>query len=123
MVRFDAISDARFLTSLEDLGTSAHLEVLATLDYIARNQYTWDRFVAAFNWRPLHLSGQDTFPGANELHEFIIQGPSSQLYNITGYTYETVVVVCAIGFASSAKYSVMSCSGASTSSMNDGERY
>lgn len=96
MVKFDTLSDARFLSSLQDLGLTANIEVLRTLDEIAQRSFTWSQFVDAFGWQPLNLQGQDTFPGAMQLHEFAITTVSNHLYRIVGYTQENIVVVCAI---------------------------
>jgi len=68
VVRFDALSDARFVPSLQDMGTLT----------------------------PLNLVGSDIFPGANVLHQFVINTTSTRQFNIVGYTHENVVVVCAV---------------------------
>jgi len=84
------------MSSLQDLGTAAQVGVLRALDQIAEQHYSWLQFTTEFGWRPLDLSGPDTFPGANELHEFIVQTASKQLYKVIGYSYDNVIVVCAI---------------------------
>lgn len=96
LVKFDYDSDPRFRDSLANLGDSASIDLFRGLDDITSQQYDWDEFVTQFGWRPLSLTGQDTFPGGNEMHQFIVPGPSSQLYTVFGYTYEYVVVICAI---------------------------
>jgi hypothetical protein len=50
-----------------------------------------------FGWEPLYLTDIDTFPGANELHKFVVSGPTALKYQIIGYTHERVVIICAVG--------------------------
>jgi hypothetical protein len=96
VVSFDALSDSRFMSSLQDMGLEACLDVLDELDSIAERRYSWQQFVNLCKWQTLNLSGQDTFPGANDLHQFLVQGVSGQSYTVVGYTHNNVIVVCAI---------------------------
>jgi hypothetical protein len=96
VVRFDALSDSRFLPSLQDMGTGTQIEVLRLLNDIAEKHYSWQQFIDNYGWQPLNLVGPDTFPGANALHQFVIHATSARQYTVVGYTHENVVVVCAI---------------------------
>lgn len=96
MVNFDFETDLRFLASLADLGANASIDLLDSLETISAQQYSWREFVQRFGWEPLDLAGVDTFPGANELHQFLIKSSSAQLFEIVGYTHENVIIVCAV---------------------------
>jgi hypothetical protein len=96
LVKFDFESDRRFRDSLADLGSVASIEVFEGLRKITSQQYSWEEFINQFGWEPIALTGSDTFPGGNELHQFIFQAPSAQLYKVFGYTYENVVIICAV---------------------------
>lgn len=95
-VNFDFETDLRFFASLADLGPHASVDIFDALQSISSRRYSWAEFVQQFGWEPLDLTNVDTFPGSNELHRFHIGSPSNQLYEIVGYTYENVVVVCAV---------------------------
>lgn len=96
MVKFDFETDLRFLASLADLGAHASIDIFESLDAISAQKYGWAEFVQRFGWKPLRLAEVDTFPGANELHQFFIKSSSAQIYEIVGYTHENVVIVCAV---------------------------
>ncbi|WP_373991860.1 hypothetical protein [Duganella sp. BuS-21] len=96
MVKIDFESDYRFRDSLADLGSLASIDVFAGLEKITSQQYSWEDFTKQFGWEPIALTGSDIFPGGNELHQFILAAPSAQRYKIFGYTYENVVIICAV---------------------------
>jgi len=96
LIKFDFNADLRFRDSLASLGAQESIDIIDSLATISAQQYSWDEFAYFYGWEPLTLPGIDIFPGANELHQFQIQGASSQRYQIIGYTYENVVIVCAI---------------------------
>jgi hypothetical protein len=101
LVKFDVNSDGRFNDCLHDLSDDAELEILQAIHDIDLRQYTWDRFVHTHGWEPVPREGDNTYPGAHEIHYFYVQGQSGQLYEVFGYRYsdhtlEDILVVCAI---------------------------
>jgi len=96
LIKFDFDTDLRFRDSLDELGAHESIEVFDALSTISAQRYHWGQFVDEFGWKPLDLVGVDTFPGCIELHQFIIQGSSSQLYEVIGYTHQNVVIICAV---------------------------
>ncbi|HEX5342927.1 MAG TPA: hypothetical protein VFX55_10560 [Duganella sp.] len=96
MIKFDFDTDLRFRDSLNGLGAQASVDIFDSLATISAQQYSWDEFAYRHGWEPLALPAIDIFPGANELHQFQIQAASAQQYQIIGYTYENVVIICAI---------------------------
>jgi hypothetical protein len=96
LVKFDFETDLRFRDSLETLGGQASVDILEGLVAISTQHYQWDEFVQRFGWEPLRLAEIDTFPGGNDLHQFMISGPAAQQYQVVGYTHEHVIIVCAI---------------------------
>ncbi len=70
--------------------------VLRCLDEIAQLGLAWDEFKRTYGWMPVKLVGEQTYPGALELHRFHIASRSGSRFQVVGCTYEKVVVVCAI---------------------------
>ena len=96
MVRFDFESDARFRASLSDLGEDTAVEVVNCLDRITQRGLAWGEFVRIHGWIHVNLVGEQTYPGAVELHRFYVSSPSGNRYEVIGYTFQQVVVICAI---------------------------
>ncbi|NVD97213.1 hypothetical protein [Massilia sp. BJB1822] len=96
MVEFDLDSDGRFQTSLDDLGTDAEIEILQCLSDITSKQYSWDDFVLSHHWIPIALVGEQTYPGAVQLHRFFITTSANHQYQIVGYTFQETIIVCAL---------------------------
>ncbi|WLI88080.1 hypothetical protein Q4S45_15185 [Massilia sp. R2A-15] len=85
-----------FVPSLIDLGSDAAVEIVDCLDDIAQRALTWDKFERIHGWEPLNLVGEQTYPGAVDLHRFYVDALSGNRYQIIGYTFQYVVVICAI---------------------------
>ncbi|MTV40654.1 hypothetical protein [Duganella radicis] len=84
MIKFDFDADLRFRDSLTSLGARQSVDILDSLAAISAQGHSWDEFAYRYGWEPLCLPGIDTFPGANELHQFQIQAASAQQYQIIG---------------------------------------
>lgn len=95
-VEFNVDDDQRFKDSLEALDESEADAVLDTLEMLGNAGLSWNVFAAQAQWAPLPIHGQDTYPGANEMHSFFINLPNGPLMEIAGYTYDQTVVVCAV---------------------------
>jgi hypothetical protein len=96
LVKFDIESDIRFRDSLTDLDASASVEIIEGLRDIDQQNYSWQDFVDTFGWHAMGWTGENTYPGANETHYFFLWGHSGQLYELFGYTYDQIIVICAL---------------------------
>jgi hypothetical protein len=95
-VRFNVDTDLRFRDSLESLPKSDAIAVLSTLEDLAKANVPWTTFVETSGWEALPIAAPDTYPGANLLHSFFIELAGNKLIEIVGYTYDEIVVICAI---------------------------
>jgi len=97
LVKFDIASDPRFRDGLTVLHVPHSVEIVQCLANIAQQGYNWQSFVTTFGWQPVGWTGENTYPGGNEMHYFYVRGQSGQLYEVFGYTYDEVIVTCALG--------------------------
>lgn len=95
-VEFNLIEDLRFRDSLQDLPYPQAVELLDVLRQIQDADVAWDKFAKTYNWTRLPIDGPDTYPGANELHSFVVQLADTTHIQVIGYRCDDILVVCVL---------------------------
>lgn len=98
-MNFNVTEDLRFKSSLQDLGVKGHVDVLKAISRTVANNLSWTDFITRHGWVPRTWTGEHTAPGAIDLYDFVMLGPSGQMYQLTGSgggSSNGGVVVCAV---------------------------
>lgn len=98
-MKFNVTADLRFKSSLQDLGVKGHVDVLKAIHRTTANNLSWTDFVDRHGWVLRTWIGEHTYPGAIDLYDFVMLGPSGQMYQLTGSgggSGNGGIVVCAV---------------------------
>lgn len=96
MVEFNVEEETGFIASLEYLGGAAFDDVFGALQDIVDRKLEFAVFKDEYGWVRVDLIGQDTYPGADPLHWFVVIGASGVSYQIAAKGPYEAIVVCSV---------------------------
>lgn len=95
-VKFNVEEEAGFLSSLVHHGPTVPDDVLQALQQIVDRKMTFDDFKREFGWVRIVLTGDNTYPGADPLHYFVVEGASGAIYQIAAKGPYGAIIVCSV---------------------------